>query len=376
MPLGYIYKIVFPHGKHYIGLTTTSLEQRTKEHKYRANSDNTLYLYNSLRKYDMVNTFELVEIDTADTKDELCEKEKGYIIEYNSYYMDGKGYNMTHGGEGVNGYVHTEEDNLKNSERRKQYYKDNPEVGKEYGEKMQQYYVDNPDARQKQSEHTKKQFGTPEARTEQSEKLKKYYEENPEAGKERGERIKKYYEENQEAREKISERMKQYYEENPEAGKKQSERKKKYYEKNPEEGKYHGQRMKKYYEENPESRKKASERVKLQYKNNPQLGKEHGERMKQYYEENPEARQKCSESQKNRFNNPREKEKILDAKGQNKPFDVFKKDGTLIQTFTYQFEAMEYLQEQYHITSRVKIGEVLAGRLKSSYGFVFKYKQN
>ena len=43
----------------------------------------------------MVDTFELVEIDTADTLEELCEKEIGYILSYNSYYMDGNGYNMT-----------------------------------------------------------------------------------------------------------------------------------------------------------------------------------------------------------------------------------------------------------------------------------------
>jgi len=32
------------------------------------------------------------------------------------------------------------------------------------------------------------------------------------------------------------------------------------------------------------------------------------------------------------------------------------------------------LQKEYHITSSIKIGEVLLGRLKSSAGFVFKYK--
>jgi predicted GIY-YIG superfamily endonuclease len=88
MPFGYIYKIVFPNGKHYIGLTTTSLEQRTKEHKYCAKSGNTKWLYNALRKYNMVETFELIEIDKSDTLKELCEKEIEYILEYNSYYIN------------------------------------------------------------------------------------------------------------------------------------------------------------------------------------------------------------------------------------------------------------------------------------------------
>jgi predicted GIY-YIG superfamily endonuclease len=32
MSCGFIYKIQFPNGKHYIGLTTTSLKQRQSEH--------------------------------------------------------------------------------------------------------------------------------------------------------------------------------------------------------------------------------------------------------------------------------------------------------------------------------------------------------
>ena len=84
MSSGYIYKIQFPNGKHYIGITTTSLEQRTKEHKCCAkNINNTKCLYNALRSHDMVDTFELIEIDTADTLEELCEKEIVYIQIYN-----------------------------------------------------------------------------------------------------------------------------------------------------------------------------------------------------------------------------------------------------------------------------------------------------
>ena len=71
MSYGSIYKIVFPNGKHYIGLTSTSLEQRTKEHKKSAKSGDTKYLYNALRKYDMIDTLQLIEIDAADTLEEL-----------------------------------------------------------------------------------------------------------------------------------------------------------------------------------------------------------------------------------------------------------------------------------------------------------------
>jgi hypothetical protein len=251
MPFGYIYKIVFPNGKHYIGLTTTSLEQRTKEHKCCAKSCNTKILYKALRKYDMIDTLELIEIYTANTEEELCEKEIEYIIKYNSYYLNGNGYNMTFGGEGTFGYVHTEEDKLRMRKRRKQYFENNPEVRKEHGEKM-----------------------------------KKYHQKHPEARKEHGEKMKKHYE-NPEAIQKNREAQKKHYEDHPEAIQKNREAQQKYHQEHPEAGKEHGEKMKKYYQENPEARKEQSERVKKYFEENIEAGNEHGERMKKYYEENP-----------------------------------------------------------------------------------------
>jgi len=286
MTFGSIYKIVFPNGKKYIGLTTTSIEQRTKEHKSAAKKGDPKCLYKAIRKYELVETLELVEIDTADTIEELCEKEIGYIIEYNSYYMNGGcGYNMTLGGEGTNGYVYTEEDKQKMSESQKKRF-ENPEEIKKNRETQKNRFENNPEARQKNSEAQKKRF-----------------ENNPEAGKE------------------------------------------------------HGERLKKHYEDNPKARQQMSEIKKKHYEDNPETAKEHSERMKKHYEDNPKARQQ-----------------ILDKKGQNKPFDVFTKDGTFINTFTYQFEAEKYLREKYKVTSTIYISSVLAGKQNNSAGFVFKYK--
>ena len=335
---GSIYKIQFPNGKHYIGLTTTSLRQRQNEHKYFAKSgkhDN--LVYRAINKYDIVDTFELIEIDTADTLEELCEKEIGYIVKYNSHYIDGFGYNMTYGGEGTNGYVYTKEDKLKMSEMCKKYWE------------------------------------SPEARKEHSEKRKKYFENNPEAGKEQGERVKKYYEENPEARQQISEKSTKQWE-NTEAREQMSEIKKKYYE-NPEAIKKCSEAQKKRFE-NPEENKKNSERLKKYYQENPEAKQKNSERLKKYYQENPEAKQKNSERvKKHHEENPEWIKKKMDTMGKNKPFDVFKKDGTFIKTFTYQFEAKEYLQKEYHITSIISMGEVLSGNRNSSAGFVFKYRE-
>ena len=230
MTCGYIYKIQFPNGKHYIGLTSRTLDQRKQQHRCSAKKGDTQILYNAIRKYDMIDTFELIEIDTAETIEELYELEIGYILMYNSY-MDENGYNMTFGGDGTFGYIRTEEDKEKQSERQKKHFEKNPE------------------ARQKAIEGLKK------------------------------------------------------------------------------------------YNENPEARVKNSDS------------------KKKHYKDNPEARRNLS-----------------DGKGKNKPFDVFTRDLTFIKTFSYQFEAREYLQKEYHIISIIKISEVLSGERKNSHGFIFKYK--
>ena len=318
---GLIYKIEFPNRKNYIGLTTTSLEQRKREHNCCAKNGNTKCLYNALRKYDMVDIFELIQIDTAYTIDELCEKEKKYIIEYNSYYQNDNGYNMTHGGEGSNGYVFTEDDKQKISKSLKKYNEEHPEAREKIGNILKSYYEEHPEAREKQGNI-----------------LKSYYEDNPEAREKQGEARKKYFEEHPEEKEKHRELLKKYFEEHPEARKKQSESLKKYYADNPEEKEKISNSLKKYNEENKEARIKK------------------GKARKKYYEDNPEA-----------------KKKLSDGKGKNKPFDIFTTDGRFIKTFQYQYEAREFLQKEYNIKT-ILISQVLSEKRKSSAGFIFKYK--
>lgn len=289
MSCGSIYKIVFPNGKHYIGITTVSLKHRRYQHKHCALNDDTQCLYNAIRKYDMIDTFELVEIDTADTIEELYEKEIRNIIDYNSYFTDGFGYNMTRGGDGNHGYIYTEND------------------------------------KQKMSESAKEYFRTPGARQRQSEIISAVHKDNPNLAKEHSEKMKKLHNDNPNLAKKHSERMKQMFDTNPNLAKE------------------HGERMKKYHKDNPD-------RI-----------KEKTERMKMYYEDNPEAKLlRIKQS--------------LDTKKQNNPFDMFTTDGLFIKTFTYQYEAHEYLRTEHNITSTVKICAVLRGQRASSAGFVFKYK--
>ena len=70
MVCGYIYKISFPNGKCYIGLTN-NLNRRWYEHNRDAKVGNTRYIYKALRKYNMIDTFQMIVIDTAETEKEL-----------------------------------------------------------------------------------------------------------------------------------------------------------------------------------------------------------------------------------------------------------------------------------------------------------------
>jgi hypothetical protein len=354
MPYGSVYKIVFPHGKHYIGQTKRSLKYRHREHIRCAKNGDTLPLYNALRCHDMVDTFELIEIDTADTPEELSEKEIKYILEYNSFDKNGHGYNMTYGGEGTNGYVYTEADKQKISEAQIERFQNSDEI-KKLSEAMKKFW-NKLGSKEKMSQLRLISQSTPEAKQNMSVAQKKRFD-------------------NPKEREKNSEAQKEHHKEHPERRKQHSETMQMRIEDNPKE-RERMMKMQEQYWADPESRKKASERVKTLHANNPLLGKEHGKKIKQLYDNSPGLREKCSESQKTRFNNPREKEKILDAKGQNKPFDVFKDDGTFIKTFNYQFRAKEYLQTTYDIKIDIKVGPVLKGDRRSSAGFVFKYKQN
>jgi succinate dehydrogenase/fumarate reductase flavoprotein subunit len=70
-----------------------------------------------------------------------------YIQTYNSYYIFGKGYNMTYGGDGLNGYIYTEEDRKKMSEIKKKQF-ENPEIIEKCC-KSQKKRFENQDERQK-----------------------------------------------------------------------------------------------------------------------------------------------------------------------------------------------------------------------------------
>lgn len=80
------------NGKQYVGITGRSLQQRFAEH-CKADS----YIGKAIRKHGVEN-FTIKEIDEAETKQDLREKEMMWIEKLGTF---GRGYNLTIGGDGV-----------------------------------------------------------------------------------------------------------------------------------------------------------------------------------------------------------------------------------------------------------------------------------
>lgn len=99
-----IYKITNNiNNKIYIGQTVRDLDTRIKEHRRHKDC----IMYNAFNKYGYDN-FTIEIIDTAETIDELNEKEIYWISYYDSTNKD-KGYNLCEGGNNTVGFKHSEE---------------------------------------------------------------------------------------------------------------------------------------------------------------------------------------------------------------------------------------------------------------------------
>lgn len=105
--MGLIYMRTSPSGKHYIGQTTKTEEQRWQEHCYEAFNENA-HNYNSklnkaIRKYGP-DSFCSTILENC-TDEQMNEKEQYWINFYNSYQ---EGYNSTLGGDGGQKYTEKE----------------------------------------------------------------------------------------------------------------------------------------------------------------------------------------------------------------------------------------------------------------------------
>lgn len=102
--MGCLYRISFPNGKGYIGITSGSADSRFSEHRYNAASGRGNHLlHKAIRKHGVAATVRaLVQ---ANDWGYLCDLERKAIGAYGTRAPSG--YNSTDGGEGALGYRHT-----------------------------------------------------------------------------------------------------------------------------------------------------------------------------------------------------------------------------------------------------------------------------
>lgn len=107
-----IYKITnIQNGKIYIGYTQKDdAIKRWRDHCNAAKTTGPRWkFHNAINSYGEENfTFEVL-YESNDLEHTLNVMEPKFIIEHNSHYIDGWGYNMTTGGDGITGFRHSEE---------------------------------------------------------------------------------------------------------------------------------------------------------------------------------------------------------------------------------------------------------------------------
>lgn len=101
----------------YIGVTTKSLEERKTDHLQKASKKVGSYFQSAIATYPL-DAFTWEQIDTASSTNELAEKEKKYILKYdskeNGYNSDsGGGFKKTVYQFDLNGYLIASFDGLK-----------------------------------------------------------------------------------------------------------------------------------------------------------------------------------------------------------------------------------------------------------------------
>ena len=154
------------NNKKYVGqvIQHRGYKSRFAEHINGTKTANTRMLSNAIIKHG-ANNF-IVELIESDIPEYLIdEKEIFNISYYNTYYTNKLGYNITHGGQGIHGYKHTDETKKKISEASKtrwEMYRDSAEYlirNKKISEKLTGRNKSE-EAKRKYSEAAKKRFAT------------------------------------------------------------------------------------------------------------------------------------------------------------------------------------------------------------------------
>jgi len=115
------------NGKRYVGITINTIHERFISHRSAVKSGSGLYLHNAIRKYGE-ESFDISVLEECLDIETLKEREISWIETLGTF---GGGYNLTKGGDGLWGHIHSEETRRKMSESRKG--EKNHNFGKQWG---------------------------------------------------------------------------------------------------------------------------------------------------------------------------------------------------------------------------------------------------
>ena len=107
------------NNKVYIGFTNKDLRKRIIEHNCCANKNSNFVIHKAIKKYGVESFIWETIYESLDKTHTVNVMECYFIKEYDSYYLNNKGYNMTYGGEsGTIGRQHSEKTKNKLKESR------------------------------------------------------------------------------------------------------------------------------------------------------------------------------------------------------------------------------------------------------------------
>lgn len=154
-----LYKISFSTtDKSYIGISSTTAESRLKRHREPANKS---LIGRAIQKHKNPILTILAECDNWEL---LCLTEQEAIKKFNS--KSPNGYNLTDGGEGTHGRIHTKESRILMSSSLKTAF-ERPDTRRRCAEKMSKIHSSEK-GRISQSNRVKKRWNDPNARQIQS----------------------------------------------------------------------------------------------------------------------------------------------------------------------------------------------------------------
>ena len=108
-----VYRITcFVNNKMYIGITNKSLQYRWKQHCRAAQNGSKCRLHQSIRKFGP-NQFNKEIIYCSKDYEHILEMEQYFIKLFDTFYRNGKGFNMTKGGQGTIGRKKSKEQKAK-----------------------------------------------------------------------------------------------------------------------------------------------------------------------------------------------------------------------------------------------------------------------